>query len=231
MRRSGGEVRGNPVVWREARRGGWGGGPPWWWWAAGVWSVTMLVAWWAAPGNPARSEHLDPSHAMIAVGVLVTVVAATSSIASEVTAGTLPLLVASTLPRRRLVQGKLGAVALYSLPLLALGAAMRGPLFLPWIAGFWMVLTLSCMCGTLLVRPLRVAWSVNAVAGAAYLLIVPLAEIVPGGATFCQVVAPPVVSELNVRLLSASTAALWVAAMLLFVLTVRVVDRRGAVPG
>jgi len=225
------EVRGNPVAWREARRGGWGGGPPWWWWAAGVWGVAMMVAWWAAPANPVRSENLEPSQAMLAVGVLVTVVAATSSIATEVTAGTLPLLTCSTLPPRRLINGKLVAAALYSLPLLALGAGMRGLLFLPWITGFWMVLALSCMWGTLLVRPLRVAWSVNMVVGAAYLLVVPMADIVPGGTTFRQLVAPPVVPELNLVLLSVSTAVLWAAAIVLFLLTIRAVDRRGAIPG
>jgi len=231
LHRPGREVRGNPVAWREARRGGWGGGAPWWWWVAGLWTATMLLAWWAAPANPARSSHLDPSHAMLAVGVLVTIIAATTSIASEVTGGTLPLLVGSTLPPRRLVHGKLVAAATYSLPLLVLGAGMQGMRFLPWIAGFWLVLALVCMCGTLLVRPLRVAWSVNVVVGAVYLVTVPVAEVVPGGTRLCQVVAPPVVSELDARLLLLSTAALWVAGGLLFALTVRMIDRRGAVPG
>lgn len=176
-------VVGDPVPWREVATGGSTGARPWVWWAGCGAMALLLAGWWLAPAGPVRSDTIGFVGALWVVAAVATVLGATSGVATEVAEGTWSLLVAAPRPAARLVAGKLGAVALQTLPVTLVAALAGGPAQVPWAIGLWACAALAAHATATLLAPRPSAWIVPLVATITALAAVPYAPTAlgPGG--------------------------------------------------
>ena len=190
----------NPVAWRELMTGAYG--------PSGVLARWGVVAWFIGMSfvvMTVGAREAPPLFALsgTATTMVFTVTLATATMGTERAAGTLPLLLSTTIRSHQVVLGKLFSVAIYTIPYGLLGWAfvvvsgwwrmdVRDEPFCPgpgmlvggsfaqiattfaWLVAAWACLALASMLVATVVRPARLAWGLNA-AGAVLAIFTPIA--------------------------------------------------------